>query len=188
MSIRSILRSRGLRGAAIAGVMAATLASTGTALAGTTAHHKIGGLVPTQECVTWSGTMQYFPVLTTSSQKVTAIMEGTLSNCDNSGTPETGTGSVFGVFSGTATKTAATLSGQIAVTWPASSGLAPTIVPAGLAGASGQYSLGGTVSAGAGTGLELNSSYARVSAAKANGGTLQHINGTSAFAIYENIG
>jgi hypothetical protein len=92
------------------------------------------------------------------------------------------------VLSGTATKTAATLSGQIAVTWPASSGLSPSIVPVGLDGANGQYSLGGTVSAGAGAGLELNSAYARVSAARANGGTLQHINGDAPFAIYVNGG
>jgi hypothetical protein len=190
MSIRSVLRSRGLRGAAIAGVMAAALATmstTGAALASTTAH-KISGLAPTQECVTWSGTVQYFPVLTSSSQKVTAILEGTLSNCDDLGTPESGTGSVFGVLSGTATKTTAALTGQIAVTWPASSGLSPSIVPVSLRGASGKYSLGGTVSAGAGTGQELHSSYNKVKAAKASSGTLQTITSTSAFAIYVNEG
>jgi hypothetical protein len=194
MSIRSVFRSRGLRGAAIAGVVAAALATAGvtavagTALASTAAPHEIAGLAPTQECVTWSGTVEYFPVLTSSSHKVTAILEGTLSNCSDFGTPETGTGSVFGVLSGTATKTKAILAGQLAVTWPPSSSLSPSIVPVSLRGASGQYSFGGTVSAGAGHGLELNSAYDKVNATKANSGTLQTITGTSPFAIYVNEG
>jgi hypothetical protein len=194
MSIRSVLRSRGLRGAAIAGVMAAALATAGitvtaaTALASTTVPHKIEGLAPTEECVTWSGTVQYFPVLTSSSQKVTAILEGTLSNCDDLGTPQAGSGSVFGVLSGTATKSKAALTGQLAVTWPAVSNLSPSIVPVSLRGASGKYSFGGIVSAGAGTGQELHSSYDKVKAAKASSGTLQTITGTSAFASYVNEG
>jgi hypothetical protein len=191
MSIRSVLRSRGLRGAAIAGVMAAALATAGpagTALASTAAPDQSRGLAPTQECVTWSGTVQYFPVLTSSSQKVTAILKGTLSDCDDLGVPENGAGSVFGVLSGTATKTKAILTGQLAVTWPVTSNLSPSIVPVSLRGASGKYSFGGTVSAGAGTGQELNSSYNEVKAAKAGSGTLQTITSTSAFAIYINEG
>lgn len=188
MSIRSVLRSRRLRGAAIAGVVAAALATAGPALASTTVPHQSRGLAPTQECVTWSGTVQYFPVLTASSQKVTAILKGTLSDCDDLGVPENGAGSVFGVLSGTATKTKAILTGQLAVTWPVTSGLSPSIVPVSLRGASAKYSFGGTVSAGAGTGQELNSSYHEVKAAKAGSGTLQTITGTSAFAIYINEG
>ena len=47
---------------------------------------------------------------------------------------------------------------------------------------------GHRVSAGAGTGQELNSSYSKVKAAKAGSGTLQTITSTSAFAIYINEG
>lgn len=188
MSQHHLLRRLGLRGAAITGVMAAILATTGAALASTTAPPKAAGISPTQECVTWSGTVQYFPVLKPGSQKVTAILEGTLSDCNDFGNPETGNGSVFGVLSGTATSSKASLAGQLAVTWPASSSLDPTVVPVTLRGASGKYAFGGTVSAGAGAGLVLNSSYNKVSSVKANSGTLQHVTGTSAFAIYVNEG
>jgi hypothetical protein len=187
MSIRSArITRRFLRGGVIAGVVtAATIATAGAALAAPAAPR---GLSPTEECVTWSGTVQYFPVLTAKSQKVTAVIEGTLSNCNDFGTPQTFSGSVFGVLSGKATTGKSSLSGQLAVTWPADANLNPSVVPVTLNGASGQFSFGGIVSGGAGKGLDLNSAYDTVHSAKSGGGTLEKIVGTKAFAIYVNEG
>jgi hypothetical protein len=183
MFIRSALSRRALCGVAVAGVLTATLAGAGTALAGTT---RTSGLAPTEECTSWTGTVQYFPALTSKSQKVTAVLQGTLSDCNLQGTPQTFSGNVFGVLSGTATSGRASLSGRLAVTWPSDANLEPTIVPISLTGSSGQYSFSGTVSAGTGTGLDLNSSYDKVSAKKASDGTQQKIIGATPFGIFVN--
>jgi hypothetical protein len=191
MSIRSILRSRRLRGAAIVGVMAAALATGGapaTALASPAAFHKIDGIVPTEECTTWSGAVDYSPALTSSPQNVTATLVGTLYDCSDFGTAQTGTASVQVTLSGTATTSSASLTGQLFVNWPAGTGLNPSVVPVTLTGSSGAYSFGGTVSLGAGTGLPLNSSYFTVFSFTSNTDTVQDINGASPFAIYVNEG
>jgi hypothetical protein len=190
MSVRSALSRRAVRGIAIAGIAAAALGTAGTAFAGTAAGQHVKSIVPTEECSTWSGIVYYFPVLTTKSHNVTAVLEGVLSNCSDFGTPQGGTGLVFGVLSGTATKTKATLSGRLAVTWPASSGLNPTIVPVTLrkVSVSASYSFGGVISAGAGKGAVLSSAYNGSKPGTVNGGTLQNITGTKPFAIYVNEG
>ena len=197
MSVRSILRSRGLRGAAIAGVTAAALATAGapaTALASTAAFHRVDAIVPILQCTTWSGTVNYSPALTSSPQNVTATLAGTLSDCSDFGTTLTGTGSVQATLSGTATMTSASLAGQLIVSWPASSSLADSLVPVTLTGSSDAYSFGGTVLFGTGAngrggpGLPLNSSYATVYAFPSNSGTVEYINGTSPVAIYVNEG
>jgi hypothetical protein len=197
MSIRSVLRSRGLRGAAIAGALAAALATAGapaTVLASTAAFHRIDAIVPTEQCATWSGTVDYSPALTTSPQNVTATLTGTLSNCSDFGNSQAGTGSVQATLSGTAAMTSASLTGDLFLTWPASANLVPSVVPITLTGSSGAYSFGGTLIFGAGTvgrggpGLPLNSSYAAVYWFATDTGTLQDINGTSPVAIYVNEG
>jgi hypothetical protein len=197
MSVRSILRSRGLRGAAIAWVTAAALATAGapaTALASTAASHRVDAIVPTLECTTWSDTVNYSPALTSSPQNVTATLAGTLSDCSDFGNTLTGTGSVQATLTGTATTTSASLTGDLFVNWPASANVVTSVVPITLTGSSGAYSFGGTVIFGAGTayrggpGLPLNSSYDAVYWFWTDGGTLQDINGTSPVAIYVNEG
>ena len=189
MSVRSALSRRVVRGIAIAGIAAAALGAAGTAFAETGTGQQLKGIVPTEECTTWNGIVYYFPVLTTKSHKVTAVLEGTLSNCSDFGT-QAGTGVVFGVLSGTATKTKVTLSGRLAVTWPSSSGLNPTVVPVTLSKvpASASYNFGGVISAGAGKGALLSSACTGGKLATTNGGTLQTITGSKPFAIYVNEG
>ena len=198
MSIRSILCSRGFRGAAIAGVMAAALAAAGapaTALASTAAFHRVDAIVPTLECTTWSGTVEYSPALTASPQNATATLTGTLSNCSDFGNTLTGTGIVQATLSGTATLSSASLTGLLIVHWPAGASLADSLVPVTLTGSSLAYSFGGTVLFGTGAngrggpGLPLNSSYvANLYSFTTSTGTLQDISGTSPVAIYVNEG
>jgi hypothetical protein len=190
MSIRSALSRRAARAAAVAGVVAITVGTAGTAgsaLASTSAP-RIGGFVPTEQCLNWSGTIQYFPGLGTTSHKVTAVISATLSNCNFEGTGQTFSGSVFGVLSGTATKSAATLNGNLAVTWPADSGFSPTISPVSLSTASNVYSFFGTPSAGLGTGEQLNGAYAVIGSKKISGGTQESILGSAPFQIEVNNG
>jgi hypothetical protein len=187
MSIRSALSRRAVRAAAVAGVAAISLGAAGAASASTAAP-RIGGFAPTEQCLSWSGTIQYFPRLSTTSHKVTAVLNATLSNCNFEGTGQTFSGSVFGVLTGTATGTAATLSGNLAVTWPADAGLNPTISPISLSTANNTYSFFGTPTAGAGTGQQLNGAYDKISSKKINGGTQESILGSAPFQLEVNTG
>ena len=187
MSIRSALSRRAVRAAAIAGVAAISLGTAATASASSAGSH-INGFAPTEQCLNWSGTIQYFPRLTTTSHNVTAVLNATLSNCNFEGTGQTFSGTVFGVLTGTATGSAATLSGTLAITWPADANLNPTISPISLSTTSGNYSFFGTPSAGAGTGQHLQGSYAKIGSKKINGGTQQSILGSAPFQIEVNNG
>jgi hypothetical protein len=119
---------------------------------------------------------------------VTAVISATLSNCNFLGTPQTFSGSVFGVLSGTATKSGATLSGNLAITWPSDANLNPTIAPIGLSTASNVYSFSGTPTAGAGTGQVLNGAYAVIGSSKTTGGTQENILGSAPFQLEVNEG
>jgi hypothetical protein len=119
---------------------------------------------------------------------VTAVLSATLSNCNFEGTGQTFSGSVFGVLSGTATGKAATLTGNLAVTWPQDAGLNPTISPISLSTSNSTYSFFGTPTAGAGTGQQLNGAYVKVSATKINGGTQEKILGSAPFQLEVNTG
>ncbi|HEY2579594.1 MAG TPA: hypothetical protein VGI74_25060 [Streptosporangiaceae bacterium] len=187
---RSLASRRGLRAAMIAGAVAATIGTAGAASASTAAHHvSPRGFAATEECLNWSGTIEYFPALTNTSHAVTGVLSGTLSNCSFDGTPQTFSGSVFGTVTGTATKTKAALSGQVAITWPADSGLNPTISPISVStSAPSSYSLSGTISAGAGTGEQLEGSFAKISNTAITGGTSQKILGSAPFGIFINEG
>jgi len=190
MSIRSALSRRAVRAAAVAGVAAVALGTAGTAVASTAAPG-VSGFVPTEKCLNWSGTIQYFPALTSTSHKVTAVLSATLSNCSFEGTPQTFSGSVFGVLSGTATGNGgpASLTGKLAITWPADANLNPTISPITLSSVStGSYSFFGTPTAGAGTGQQLNGAYAKISSTKITGGTQQNILGSAPFQLEVNNG
>src|SRR5215469_17113396 len=158
MSIRSALSRRAVRAAAVAVAAAVTLGSAGSARAGTHSH-RVNGFVPTEQCLNWSGTVQYFPALSSTSHKVTAVLNATLSNCNFEGTAQTFSGTVFGVLTGTATGKAATLTGNVAVSWPQDAGLSPTISPISVSTSNSTYSFFGTISAGAGTGEQLNGAY-----------------------------
>ena len=187
MSIRSALSRRAVRAAAIAGVAAISLGTAATASASSTGSH-INGFAPTEQCLSWSGTIKYFPRLSTTSHAVTAVLNATLSNCNFEGTGQTFSGSVFGVLTGTATGSAATLSGTLAITWPADANLNPTISPISLSTSSGNYSFFGTPTAGPGTGEQLNGAYVKISSKKINGGTQESILGSAPFQLEVNTG
>jgi hypothetical protein len=187
---RSAFSRRAVRAAAVAGMMTLAAGTAGTAFAATgIAPHSY---VPSEECLTWSGTVNYFPALTTTSHAVTAVVNGTLSNCNLNGTGQTFSGTVFGELTGTATKGAAKLTGNLAVTWPsdanAPTGLSPTISPVSITSASGTYNIVGTISAGAGTGEQLWGSYAKTGQSAVPGGTSEHILGSKPFGIFHNNG
>jgi hypothetical protein len=196
--VRSVFSRRGLQGAILAGIAAASIGTAGIASASTapastapatTGHHvHSNGYAPTEQCLNWSGTVNYFPGLTSTSKSVTATVTATLNNCNFEGTPQTFSGSVFGVLTGTATGTGASLSGNLAVTWPADANLDPTIAPITLTGAKSAYSFYGTPSAGAFTGQQLNGAYDRISAKAISGGTSQSILGSAPFQIEVNEG
>jgi hypothetical protein len=187
MSIRIALSRRAVRAAAVAGVVAVTVGTAGTALASTAAP-RVTGFAPTEQCLNWSGTVKYFPRLNSTSQKVTAVISGTLSNCNFEGTPQTFSGSVFGVLTGTATGSAATLSGNVAVSWPSDANLSPTISPVSVSTANSTYSFFGTPSAGAGTGEQLNGAWDKISSKRITDGTQQGILGSAPFQIEVNTG
>lgn len=185
--LRSALSRRALRAATAAGVLALAVGTAGTALA-STGHNHPNGYAPTEECLNWSGTVSYFPALTTTPHQVTAVLHGTLSNCNFDGTPQTFSGSVFGDLTGTATKSSASLSGNVAITWPADANLNPTIAPISVSTSGSTYSLYGTISNGAGTGEQLEGSYAKIGTSKVLGGTTQNILGSAPFGIFINEG
>jgi hypothetical protein len=186
--VRTVISRRGLRAAMLAGVAAASI-GTATAASASTIHHvRPNGYAPTEQCLSWSGTVNYFPALATTSKSVTATVSATLSDCNFDGTGQTYSGTVFGVLTGTATKTGATLSGNLAITWPADANLNPTISPITLSGSSSAYSFYGTPNAGAGTGQQLNGSYDRISSKSISGGTSQSILGSAPFQLEVNDG
>jgi hypothetical protein len=187
--IRSALSGRGLRAATVAGVMALAVGTAGSALASTASPQiRPHGYAPTEECLNWSGSIQYFPALTTTRHAVTAVLHGTLSNCNFSGTAQTFSGTVFGDLTGTATKSSASLSGNVAVTWPSDANLNPTISPISVSTSSNTYNIVGTIGAGAGTGEQLWASYAKIGQSKVLGGTSESILGSAPFGIFVNFG
>ncbi len=119
---------------------------------------------------------------------MTAVISATLSNCDLEGTDQTFSGTVFGVLTGTATSSAATLTGNVAVTWPSDANLDPTISPISVSTANGTYSFYGTPSAGAFTGDVLNGAWAKISSHKISGGTQESILGSAPFQSEVNDG
>jgi hypothetical protein len=207
-AIRSAISRRGLRAVMLAGVAAAsigtaTAASAGTALASTasagtghagsatrvSSHHvRPNGWVPVEECLNWSGTVKYFPALTATSKTENAVLNATLSNCNLDGTGQSFSGTVFGVLSGTANKTKATLTGNVAVTWPQDANLNPTIASVSLNTASGVYSFTGGITAGAFAGNQLWGSYEKTATKGFTGGTTENILGSAPFAAEENLG
>jgi hypothetical protein len=190
-STMSILHSQitryAARAAAVAGALALSTAGASAVSASQPAVHPLG-FAPTQQCLSWSGTIQSFPGLTKVSQSVTSVIQGTLSNCNFDGTGQTFSGSFFGTLSGTATNSAASLSGHVAVSWPQDSGLNPTIASITVSGSAKAYSLHGTISNGAGTGEQLQGSYDVVSKQAINGGTSQSLLGSAPFEIEVNEG
>lgn len=184
----SVLARRGLRAAMLAGVAAASIGTATAATASTTHHVHTDGYSPTEQCLNWSGTIKYFPALTKTSHAVTAVLTGTLSNCNLLGTAQTYSGTVFGDLTGTATKTGATLSGDVAVTWPADAQIDPTIAPISVSGSASSFSFYGTPSAGFGAGQQLNGSYDAIGLKAIASGTSQSILGSAPFQVEVNDG
>jgi hypothetical protein len=197
-AIRSTFSRRGLRAVMLAGVAAASI-GTATAASASTVHagsatqissHHVGpdGWAPVEECLNWSGTVKYFPALTKTSKTVNAVLNATLSNCNLDGTGQTYSGTAFGVLTGTATKSSATLTGNVAVTWPQDANLDPTIASISLNTTSGVYSFTGSITAGAFAGNELWGSYEKTGQTAIAGGTSQSILGSAPFAAEEDLG
>jgi hypothetical protein len=202
-AIRSVISRRGLRAVMLAGVAAASIGTATAASASTVSagaghagsatrisSHHVGpdGWVPVEECLNWSGTVKYFPALTTTSKSVNAVLNATLTNCNLDGTGQTFSGTVFGVLSGTATKSSATLTGNVAVTWPQDANLDPTIASISLNTTSGVYSFTGSITAGAFAGNALWGSYEKTGQTAFTGGTTENILGSAPFAAMENLG
>jgi hypothetical protein len=196
--IRTVTSRRGVRAVMLAGVAAASI-GTATAASASTVHAgpavQAGhlahpdGYAPTEQCLNWSGTIEYFPALTKTTHSVTAVLSGTLSNCNLEGTDQTYSGSVFGDLTGTANnKGTATLSGNVAVTWPADADIDPTISPISISGSSSSFSFYGTPTAGFGAGQQLNGSYDVISSKAITGGTSQSILGSAPFQVEVNDG
>ncbi len=183
----SIHRRTLVRAAIVAGTVALSTAGASSAFAAESNTHP-NGFAPTEECLNWTGTIQSFPGLTKAEHSVTDVISGTLSNCNLDGTPQTFSGSFFGTLTGSASNKAATLSGNVAISWPQDAGLNPTIAPISVTGSSNAYSLFGTIGNGAGTGEQLDGSYDVVSKSTVNGGTSQSLVGTTPFGIYVNEG
>ncbi len=188
MSVRRTHIIRLAAGAAAAGFLALSGAGTAGATAESQPAVHPHGFAPTQQCVNWSGTIKSFPALTKTAQSVTDVVQGTLNNCNFDGTQQTYSGSFFGTLTGTASKTSASLSGTIAVSWPQDSGLNPSIVPIAISGSSNAYTLDGTVSNGAGSGEQVQGSYDVVSKQAISGGTSQALVSTAPFEIVVNEG
>jgi hypothetical protein len=189
--IRSTFSRRGLRAVMLAGVAAASIgtATAASASAATAGHHiRPNGYAPTEQCLNWSGTVNYFPALSATSKSVTATVTATLSNCNFEGTGQTFSGTVFGVLTGTASTKTTSLSGNLAVTWPADANLNPTISPISLSGKGATYSFYGTPTAGAGTGQQLNGAYDKISSKTISGGNSQSILSTAPFQLEVNEG
>jgi hypothetical protein len=189
--VRSVFSRRGLQGAILAGVAAASIGTAGIASASTAhaaPHVHSNGYSPTEQCLNWSGTVNYFPALTSTSKSETATVSGTLSNCNLLGTQQTFSGSVFGVLTGKATASGGSLTGNLAVTWPSDANIDPTIVPITLTGSKSAYSFYGSPTAGFGAGQTLNGSYDKISAKAISGGTSQSILGSAPFQVEVNEG
>lgn len=187
--LRSLFSRRAVQAATLAGIAAVTIGTTaGPSLAST--HHGVhpNGWVPTEECLNWSGTVQYFPALGATAKSVTAVLNGTLSNCSFDGTGQSFSGTIFGDLTGTASTKTATLSGTVAVAWPSDSGLSPTIANISISPKAPGYSWNGTITAGATTGEQLWGSYDKVGTKKITGGSQWNILGSAPVGIYENLG
>jgi hypothetical protein len=188
MSIRrSAITRYAALAATAAGAIALSTAGSTTAFAAQSNGIQ-RGYAPTEECLNWTGSIQAYPTLAKTAHSVTEVISGTLNNCSDEGTPQTFSGTFFGVLTGTASNKAATLSGNVAVTWPADSGLSPTIAPISVHGSANAYSLYGTISAGTTTGEQLQGGYDVVSHSSANGSTTQNLVGTGTFGVFVNEG
>ena len=183
----SIYRRTLVRAAVVAGAVALSTAGASSAFAAQSNAHP-NGYAPTEECLNWTGTVQAYPALAKTAHNVTEVVSGTLSNCSFDGTPQSYSGTFFGVLTGSASNKAATLSGNVAISWPQDAGLSPTISPVTVTGSSNAYSLFGTISNGAGTGEQLEGSYDVVSHTTANGSTTQSLVSSGPFGIFVNEG
>ncbi len=102
MSIhRSAITRYAARAAIVAGAVALSTAGASSAFAAQSDAHP-NGFAPTEECLNWTGTIQSFPGLTKVAHSVTAVVSGTLSNCNFDGTPQSFSGTFFGTLTGSA--------------------------------------------------------------------------------------
>jgi hypothetical protein len=99
-------------------------------------------------CSSFSGQITYTPgLLTTKLKAQTAVISGTLSNCQDSNGAQVGTGAINGVLSGKSSLNTTNLSGTLVVSWP---GFNPSTVSVSLTGANqGVDTLNGTITSGA---------------------------------------
>lgn len=184
---RSTITRYAALAAAAAGAIALSTTGASSAFAAQSNVHP-NGYAPLEECLSWTGTTQAYPSLSKTSHSVVEIISGTLNDCNLQGTPQTYSGTFFGELTGSASNKAATLSGNVAITWPADSGLEPTISPVSVTGSANAYSLFGNPSAGAGAGDALEGTYDVVSHTTANGETTQSLVSSGPFGVFVNEG
>jgi hypothetical protein len=170
-----------------AGLLAITLSTGGAALASSD-HAVTRNLTPIEECANWTGTVTSFPALTSKPHQVTAVLQATLANCAFYGVAQSGTGTAFGVLTGTASRGTATLSGQVAVTWPAELTTTPTVANIVVVPSSHAYAFDGPVVAGVFPGRYLAGNYQVTGSTRTSGGTAENIVGTAPFAVWEPMG
>ena len=116
------------------------------------------------------------------------MLQATLANCAFYGVAQSGTATAFGVLTGTASRGKATLSGQVAVTWPPELGTTPTIANIVVVPSAHAYALEGPVVAGGFPGRYLVGNYQVTSSTRTSGGTAENILGTAPFAIWQPVG
>jgi len=196
-AVRSVFSRRGLQAVVLAGVAAASIGAATAASASTVpgsaakaVSHNVrpNGWSPAEECLSWSGTVKFFPALTGTSQTVNAVLNATGTNCQIDGQQQGNSATVFGTLTGSATKSSARLTGNVAVTWPSDAQLDPTIASISLTSASGVYSFTGSITAGAFAGNELWGSYEKTGQSAISGGTSEKILGSAPFAVMEDLG
>jgi hypothetical protein len=160
-SARQIVRNAAVTaaaGAAIIGFASVTAASTAS-----TASPKLNrvGYVTVETCSSVTGATIYNPGLTTTARNQTAQLSATIGGCSNPfNGAAAGTGTLVATLSGSSSTAAVSQRGTFTISWPAASGLNPSVGNLGVLGpnAQGAYSVGGTITAGAFTGSPVNTS------------------------------
>ena len=148
-----------------------TVAATGAGLAGllgvggianaSTVHAHPNGYVVIDSCTGVSGKISYSPGLRNTTLKAEhAVLTGSTSGCaDIFNGPESGTGTLTAVLSGTASKASENFSGTFTINWPASSGFNPSNGNLSVTESNGVENVSGTVTSGFDTGTVMAMQY-----------------------------
>ncbi|HET7476831.1 MAG TPA: hypothetical protein VFJ97_12525 [Dermatophilaceae bacterium] len=169
------------------------LAATGAAVAASPAQAAPLGYSAVESCTGLTGSISYTPGLVKRTKAENAVFVGTLSGCSGINGAQTGTGSVTAVLSGQSSFSSVSLTGNVTVSWPASSGLNPSNGTVRFSQLNqGQFTVSGQVTSGAFTGSLLSTAllpFANTGAGtRANPLTAQQVVNTLPFASKINLG